>query len=103
MDKSFEIQAIEKIVKLPIRIVTFADKPFNSVFVKTPMGEKEVSFKEKHYPFLFGSTTETEKSLHTILEELKKLEEESRDYLLEAWIGREKYREKYFEEKKSVI
>ena len=91
METTFEKQAIEKMIKLPCKVITHADSPFNAVIVKTPMGEREVSFKDKHYPFLIGSITETEKSLHDIINELRKLEDESRDYLLEGWIGKQNY------------
>ena len=91
MEKAFETQAIEKMIKLPLKVITFTDRPFNSVIVKTPMGEREVSFKDKNYPFLFGSTTETEKSLHKIISELRELEDESKEYLLNGWVEKEKY------------
>lgn len=78
---------LQDCTKLPIKTIQIADKMLPNVIVSTPhRGDVEINIKKKHYPFLFGSATETDRSATEVMRDLWKLEEDSKDYLLNNWI-----------------
>ncbi len=81
---------LQRFTRLPVEVINKADNMSPTIIVKTPMGEKNIELKNKHYPFLFGSVTQTDKNLADICDELRKLEDDSREYLLQGWLLREK-------------
>lgn len=81
---------LQKFTRLPLQVIQKADGVSPTIIVNTPMNEKTIELKRTHYPFIFGSVTETEKNLHDIVRELQDLEKESMDYLFQGWLIREK-------------
>lgn len=77
---------LSEYTKLPVRVIAVADKMLPDVLVRTPhRGHVQVSLKKEHYPFIFGSVTQTDKHAIEVLQELDKLEAESIDYLIAEW------------------
>lgn len=77
---------LQKLTRLPIFTVQVADKRFPDVVVQTPhKGNVAVPLKQEHYPFIFGSVTQTEKHFIEVYEQIKEIEEEATDYLFNKW------------------
>ena len=87
MTQATKIIDLQKFTRLPLSVISFADKIFPNIRVTTPhKGIVEVKLKETHYPFFFGSVNQTDKNSQQVLNELYKLEEESIDYLVKQWL-----------------
>lgn len=80
---------LHRFTRLPLEVINKLDGVSPTIIVKTPMGQKSIEMKKTHYPFLFGSVTETEKSLPEIITVLKDLEQKSIDYLFKGWLLKE--------------
>lgn len=77
---------LQQFTFLPLRVVEFADRLFPDVMVTTPhKGNVQVKLKEEHYPFIFGSTTQTERHCVEVVAELRNLEQDSVDFLISEW------------------
>lgn len=78
---------IESLTTLPIEIVYVGSSQIPDIRVKTPhKGNTTIRLKETHYPFLFGSVSQTDKDSQEVISEIKRLESEARDYLLNEWV-----------------
>ncbi len=72
--------------KLPAHIVEVAGKQLPDIRVDTPhKGIVTVKLTQKHYPFLFGSATQTDRYSEDVVRDLYRLETEATDFLLEKW------------------
>lgn len=79
---------LQECTRLPLKVIKVVDRMLPNVFADTPMGEKQLSLTEKHYPFIFGSVTQTEKEAMELILELKQLEEESKEYLFNQFLSK---------------
>ena len=80
------INDIQKYTVLPLSIINRGDKLMDDIIVSTPhKGLVVIEAKDIHHPFLFGSTTQTDKSVDSIFREIHELERESVDYLINKW------------------
>jgi len=72
---------------LPIDIIHLGGQINPKIIINTPYkGKIEINLKDKHFPFLFGSVTETDKDYLDILDEIKEIENKSKDFLLTNWL-----------------
>lgn len=79
------INNIRQHTNLPIEVRALTGQINMVVVVQTPhKGQVTINTKEKNYPFIFGSVTETEKG-SKLIAEINKLEIESRDFLFNEW------------------
>lgn len=77
---------LQSFTHLPVQEIQRVDGTGISAKVKTPhRGDVIIEYKEIHYPFLFGSVTETDKSSQEIISNLMNLEVEAKSYLLQEW------------------
>jgi len=77
---------LQKYTRLPLQIVNVATKMLPSVFIITPHnGTVEIKLKETHYPFIFGSVTQPDKSAQQIIVQIKNIEDEAIEYLIGEW------------------
>jgi len=80
---------LQEYIKLPLKVIAVGDKMFPDVIVTTPhKGDVQIKLKTTHYPFIFGSVTQTDKDVREVLKELFKIENESKDYLLNEWLNK---------------
>ena len=78
---------LERITILPITVYEIQGVHLPSIVISTPhRGEVEVKLKETHYPFLFGSVSQIEKGSEQVIQEIKEIEKESINFLLEEWV-----------------
>lgn len=77
---------LQKFTKLPILQLVNGSELLPSILVTTPWGQVQVNLKEHNSPFVFGSITQTEKYASQIIQELRDLEEKTKNTLLERWL-----------------
>lgn len=78
---------LQEFTKLPINVVAVADKVLPDVYISTPhKGRVSIRLKEEHYPFLFGSVTQTDRHAPHVISDIRKLDEEAKDFLLTNWL-----------------
>lgn len=78
---------IQKLTKLPISVIEIAGKTTQSIIVITPhKGNVAIELKDTHYPFLFGSVTQTDKSIEEIIGKIRDLEIESFHFFIDKWL-----------------
>lgn len=83
--KTKEMVNLQQFTKLPLRIVEVGNKQFPDIMVGTPhKGVVIVALKTEHHPF-FGSVTQTENHFDTVYSQIKQLEIESAEYLINKW------------------
>jgi hypothetical protein len=80
-------QSLQEYTLLPLKVVSLASKPFPDVILETPhKGNVSIPLKEEHYPFLFGSATQTDRHVPNIVRDIRNIEEEAKDFLLKNWV-----------------
>lgn len=78
---------LQEYTSLPLKVVDIADRRLPDVIVSTPhRGDVDVALKEEHYPFLFGSVSQTERHAYEVIAELRELERDAKDFLLAKWL-----------------
>lgn len=86
MKSSINKTTLQELTRLPLSVVELTNSMFPDIHVNTPhKGTVIIKLKQKHYPFLFGSVTQTDKDSGEVLREIYKLEHEACDYLIEQW------------------
>lgn len=81
------LQKLNEFTELPLRVVDLLNEYGVAIFVKTPhRGEVELKFKETIYG-LFGAKGEITKTGTQLINELKTLETESKEYLFKKWLS----------------
>lgn len=79
---------VSTLTRLPIKAVNVANSNNVNLIVTTPhKGEVVILTKQIHYPFLFGAVTKTDREPVDVLDELRKLELDARDFLFKEWLG----------------
>jgi hypothetical protein len=77
---------LQSYTKLPLEQIVVADKAMPDIVVKTPhKGKVVLKMKEEHHP-LFGATSQTDKHFLEVLREIKALQDEAKEYLLDEWL-----------------
>lgn len=70
---------------LPIVYIEKISGQSGTLVVLTPMGQKHIELTYRRTS-LFSGTTEIKKTLYEIISEVKRLEEETKDYLVKEWL-----------------
>ena len=87
---SKNIVNLQEFTKLKLRVVYVMGRFLPDVIIRTPhKGDVVVKLKEEHYPFVFGSVTQTDKHAKEVISEILKIEEEAKEFLLDSWIKEE--------------
>lgn len=77
---------IQAFTRLPIRVIDIAGKLMPDVIIRTPhKGDVTVSLTMEHYPFIFGSVTQTDKHFDQLRFEIRAIESEATDHLFRQW------------------
>lgn len=78
---------LQQYTKLPLKVVNVTGRTLPDIIIETPHdGENIIKLKKEHFPFLFGSVTQTDKHLGEIISQIRKIEEDSINYLIDQWI-----------------
>lgn len=85
--KSTQIIDLQNFTILPLTTINVSDKALPDVIITTPHeGNVCIKLKEEHYPFLFGSVTQTDKHAVEIISQIRSLEIEACKFLVNEWI-----------------
>lgn len=84
MEQSINLQ---NFTKLPIKVINVGGKPLPDLIIQTPFGDREIKLKEEHYPFIFGSVTQTEKHASVVVKEILEIDREVKEKLLDEWLN----------------
>lgn len=77
---------LQEMTDLPLKEIVVITSSNNKILVQTPhKGEVELKLTDIHYPFLFGSVTQTERDLGEIIGQIRILENESYKFLIKKW------------------
>lgn len=84
MNKQINLQSF---TKLPLQQVQRTTELCIDLLITTPhKGKVILNLTQKHYPFLFGSVTETNKGLESLLNEIFKIESDANSFLMDKWL-----------------
>jgi len=79
---------LQDFTKLPLEQIVKVDGVGSDVVLQTPhKGKVIIPLKEVWHPFIFGSTTQTERPALNVVRQIKSVENEAYEFLMDEWLA----------------